>query len=94
VAPGTALLSNGSPRSSWATKPATKHSASPLAIVVALQLRVATAGLCSECGRIKAVETAVASETTCKATNLHVVDPWSVLLPVFDDAAHAGDNHV
>jgi hypothetical protein len=63
-------------------------------MVVALQLRVETAGLCSECGRIKVMATAVASKTTCKASNLYVVDPWSVLLLAFDDAAHAGDNHV
>jgi hypothetical protein len=61
---------------------------------VALQLRVETAGLCSECGRIKVMTTAVASKTTCKASNLYVVDRWSVLLLAFDDAAHAGDNHV
>jgi hypothetical protein len=62
-------------------------------MVVTLQPRVAIVELRSECERIDFMATRCSKQTTSKTTNLRLVDLWSVLLPAFDDAAHAGGNH-
>jgi predicted metalloprotease len=55
--------------------------------------QVAIAELRSECGRIDVMATRCSKQTTSRTTNLRLVDPWSVLLPAFDDAARVGGTH-